>query len=57
VYDGANSGFDVSPTALTAGLNVFTYKASVTGAQAHVVLSNVVATSFSVNCKVQQISF
>jgi hypothetical protein len=57
VYDGANSGFDVSPTALTAGLNVFTYKASVTGSSAHVVLSNVVATNFSVNCKVQQISF
>lgn len=57
VYDGANSGFDVSPTVLTAGLNVFTYKASVTGSGAHVVLSNSVATNFSVNCKVQQISF
>ena len=57
VYDGANSGFDVSPTVLTAGLNVLTYKASVTGSSAHVVLSNVVATNFSVNCKVQQISF
>ena len=57
MYDGANSGFDVSPTVLTAGENVFTYKASTSGTSAHLVLSNSTATDYSVNAKVQQISF
>lgn len=57
VYDGANVGFDVSPTPLVAGMNTITYQASVTGTSAHLVISNIVATNFSLNVKVQQISF
>lgn len=57
MYDGANSGFDVSPTALMSGMNTITYQASITGNNAHLVISNVVATNFSLNVKVQQVSF
>lgn len=57
IYNGSGGGFDYGPTALVAGFNTITYKASVTGSSASLIVQSTAATNFSLTCKFIEISF
>ena len=57
IYNGAGSLFDYGPTALVAGFNTITYRASVTGALAKIIVQNTAATNFNLNTKFVEITF
>jgi hypothetical protein len=57
IYNGSGGGFDYGPTALVAGFNTITYKASATGSSASLIVQSTAATNFSLTCKFIEISF